>query len=181
MDQCPHPTLPNAGYGCEAAVALLLQLGADTSAAADRSGMAALHRAAARNHTGVLRLMLQAGAGSWQRSAAGQTPLMYACQFGHQAVAQLLLEHLQNKEQDPQQPPSSGGTDAAGGDASSQPLSSLQRHLALHDAAGMAALHLAAQWGMAEVAVLLLQAGAGDHLRRVGAGLVVVTLVVVVV
>ena len=137
-------------------VALLLQLGADTSAAADRSGMAALHRAAARNHVGVLRLLLQAGADCWQSSAAGQNPLMYASQFGHEEAAQLLLEHLQQQQRQQQQQQPSGS------DEEGQPPSSLQQHLALCDAAGMASLHLTAQWGMEDVAVLLLQASAGE-------------------
>lgn len=70
----------------------LLELGADRGAAADASGMVALHRAAARNHAGVLRPLLGAGADPWQRSAVGQTPLMHASQF--EAAVGVLLAHL---------------------------------------------------------------------------------------
>lgn len=133
----------------------LLNLGADPSAAGDRSGMAALARAAARNHAGALRLLLAAGADPCQRSAAGQTPLMYAAQFGHGQAVALLLQHL-----------------ARGNPAASAGGSGVERHLALCDGAGLSALHLAAQWGMPGVAQQLLQAGAGEGAAagRQGAG-----------
>ena len=179
-----------AGYGKEAAVELLLRLGADPSAASDRSGMAALARAAARSHAGALRLLLAAGADPWQRSAAGQTPLMYASQFGHSQALELLLQHLASGEQPGESggdvPAGQGSTSTSGGDVpagqgststsgggggGSGGSSSLRRHLALCDGAGLSALHLAAQWGMAGVARQLLQAGAGGRrLGRRGAG-----------
>lgn len=149
--QCCLSTLPrSAGYGREAAAALLLQLGADPSAAGDRSGMAALHRASARNHAATLSVLLAAGADCWQRSAAGQTPLHYASQFGHEPAVRLLLAHLAAAE-----------SGAGGGGAGSGTERTVRVHLALCDAAGLSALHLAAQWGMAGVAQLLLEAGAG--------------------
>lgn len=158
------PTCLPAGYGREAAVQRLLQLGGDPSAAGDRSGMAALHRAAARNHAGTLGMLLAAGADCCQRSAAGQTPLHYASQFGHEPAVRLLLEHLAATEQ--QAGIASGGSGAV--NSCSAPARTLAVHLALADAAGLAPLHLAAQWGMAGVAELLLEAGAG----AVGVGVV---------
>lgn len=116
--------------------------------------MAALHRAAARNHTGVLRLLLAGGADCWQRSAVGQAPLHYAAQFGHEAAVGLLLEHLEST--------AAGST--SGGDRG-RAGRTLQAQLALTDAAGLTPLHLAAQWGMAGVAAQLLQAGAGERAR----------------
>ena len=150
-----------AGYGKEAAAALLLELGADPAAAADRSGMSAVHRAAARCHLPVLRQLLASphgGGGAtcccWQRSAAGQTPLMYASQFGHEPAVVLLLEHLAATEIEQPNAQHQQEQEGAG--------SSLREHLALCDAAGLTALHLAAQWGMAGVAAMLLAAGAGE-------------------
>lgn len=132
---------------------LLLQLGADPSAAADRSGMAALHRAAARNHVATLRLLLGAGADCWQRSAVGQTPLMYSSQFGHGTCVALLLQHLAAAGA------VGGATSSDGGGSGAS--SSVQRHLTLVDAAGLTALHLTAQWGVPAIADALMQAGAG--------------------
>lgn len=151
-----HPP-GRTGYGKDAAVELLLRLGADPSAAADRSGMAALARAAARNHAGVLSLLLTAGADPCQRSAAGQTPLMYAAQFGHGQAVALLLQHLADGD-----PAASQGGSGIG----------VQRHLAVCDGAGLSALHVAAQWGMPAVAEQLLQADAGEGAagERQGAG-----------
>jgi ankyrin repeat protein len=167
----------SAGYGKEAAAVLLLELGADPAAAADRSGMSAVHRAAARCHIPVLRLLLASphsgGGGAacccWQRSAAGQTPLMYASQFGHEPAAVLMLEHL-----------AAAAAAAAAGVAAQEDAqnqqeqgagSSLRQHLALRDAAGLTALHLAAQWGMAGVAEMLLAAGAGELCSAAAAAL----------
>lgn len=212
-----------AGYGREAVVALLLQLGADPSAAADASGAAALHRAAARNHGGTIRLLLAAGADPWQLTTpsgaaramavnstavgaasgvcsagcgggsgagrapsapasgvGGQTPLMLAAQFGHESAVQLLLGLPYTTGTGTSARGSSSG---AGGDGSNRHAaasgcttsngkgvagtgsagegSKLHCHLATHDSAGLTALHLAAQWGMAAVAELLLTAGAG--------------------
>ena len=135
---------------------LLLQLGADPAAAGDRSGMAALHRAAARNRASVLRALLAAGADCWQRSAAGQTPLMYASQFGHEPAVELLLHHLAAAEQQ-----RGGGGGGSAAEQGAGPPRSLHRHLALCDLEGLSALHLAARWGMAGAAQLLLAAGAG--------------------
>lgn len=158
---CFASTNPPTGYGREAAVKLLLQLGAGTSAAADRSGMAALHRAAARNHAGVVRLLLAGGASACQCSAVGQTPLMYASQFGHEAVVRLLLLHLAAAGQRAEQAQHTDVPDGGGGGDGSSGEGSLRQHLALCDAAGLSALHLTAQWGMAAVAEQLLEAGAG--------------------
>ena len=156
------PCLPNPlGYGKEAAVQALLELGADPAAAADASATAALHRASARAHLGVLRHLLAAGADAGQRSAAGQTPLMYASQFGHEGAVAMLLEHLAGQGPTEEQQPLQQQQRRP------QPTSadSLRRHLALCDAAGLTALHLAAQWGMAGVAEQLLAAGAGGCSR----------------
>lgn len=173
---------------------LLVELGADVGAAADASGMAALHRAAARSHAGVLRRLLAVGADPWQRSAAGQAPLMYASQFGHEEAVAALLQHLEGcnapgagaahepalgaSEADMEQgrlqagqaagAAGSAGTAAAGAPAGAAAGeggasgSALARHLALTDGAGLTALHLAAQWGMAGVAEQLLAAGLGE-------------------
>ncbi|KAI3426847.1 hypothetical protein D9Q98_006793 [Chlorella vulgaris] len=214
-----------AGYGREAVVALLLQLGADPSAAADASGAAALHRAAARNHGGTMRLLLAAGADPWQLTTpsgaaraiavnstavgaasgtcsagcgggsgagrassapasgvGGQTPLMLAAQFGHESAAQLLLGLPYTAGTGTS---ASGSSSGAGGDGSNRHAaasgcttsngkgvagtgsagegSKLHCHLATHDSAGLTALHLAAQWGMAAVAELLLTAGADPN------------------
>ena len=155
---------------------LLLELGADPAGAADRSGMSAVHRAAARCHIPVLRLLLASphsgGGGAacccWQRSAAGQTPLMYASQFGHEPAAVLMLEHLAAAA-------AAAAGVAAQEDAQNQQEqgagSSLRQHLALRDAAGLTALHLAAQWGMAGVAEMLLAAGAGELCSAAAAAL----------
>lgn len=180
---------------------LLVELGADLGAADDASGMAALHRAAARGHAGVLRCLLGAGADTWQRSAAGQTPLMYASQFGHEEAVGALLRHLACSGGDElplaassqHQEPAAGagaeqqeqralgqagraaasaaviagaaaagvGSGAAGGPPGGS-CATLAAHLAMTDASGLSALHLAAQWGMEGVAQQLLAAGAGE-------------------
>lgn len=128
--------------------------------------MAALHRAAARNHVGALSALLAAGADCWQRSAAGQTPLHYASQFGHEPAVQLLLDHLAAAEQGAS---AAGSGDSAAARSSTAAARTLRGHLALCDVAGLSALHLAAQWGMAGVAQLLLDAGTGVLYVRGGA------------
>ncbi|GAB4818661.1 hypothetical protein N2152v2_005707 [Parachlorella kessleri] len=80
------------GYGKATVVDVLLGAGADTRLARDKARMAPLHRAAARGHAPVVALLLQHGADPRQGSGAGQTPLMYAAQFGHAAALRLLLE-----------------------------------------------------------------------------------------
>jgi ankyrin repeat protein len=192
-------------------VVLLLRLGADPRAAADAGGTPPLHRAAARGHAAVMRLLLAAGADPWQRvsprctedgaphgedgqparskggggggggRAAGQTPLMLAAQFGHLEALHLLLARLRWADTDALDKGlhgsgGGGGSSDAGSSGSSGGASgpeqaapdgggggaSLAAHLTLCDAAGLSALHLAAQWGMAEAAEALLAARAGE-------------------
>ena len=102
--------------------------------------MAPLHRAAARGHTAVIERLLAAGADPRQRSAAGQTAPMYAAQFGHRGALAALLDPRWHVQQ--------GAAD--GGRAA------LRAYVALCDSAGMSALHLAAQWGMADAAADLV-------------------------
>jgi ankyrin repeat protein len=92
---------------------------------------------------------------------------MYASQFGHEPAVVLLLEHLaegaagvaeQEDAQHQQEQEQGAG-------------SSLWQHLAIRDAAGLTALHLAAQWGMAGVAEMLLAAGAGELCTAAAAAL----------
>ena len=75
-----------AGGGHEAVAQLLLQHGADVTAA-ENDGSTALMCAAQGGHEAVAQLLLQH---CWRQHG---TALMCAAGGGHEAVAQLLLQH----------------------------------------------------------------------------------------
>jgi len=123
-----------AGYGRVEAVKQLLAGGADPKIADDAAGMAPLHRAAARGHTEIVTQLLLCGGDQLQVSKQGdQTPLHYAAQFGHVGSVIALLQGIHHS-------------------------CGVEKVLRTTDAQGYTALHAAAQWGMADVADILLNA-----------------------
>jgi ankyrin repeat protein/predicted RNA methylase len=119
-----------AGYGKTRVVEILLLHGADPNVKDHSKGMNALHRASARGHADIIRLLLGSAAEVEARSLCGQTALHYAAQFGHLVSLQVLFESV-----------TANIVDAV-------------------DKSGKSPLHLACQWGMHECALYLLENGA---------------------
>jgi ankyrin repeat protein len=72
-----------SGIGSEGVVAAL--------EGSDVMGRTSLHFAVAFGHTGVLKILVGAGASPSRRDTQGQTPLHLACMYGHAAIAEELL------------------------------------------------------------------------------------------
>ncbi len=83
-----------AFFGQAEAVEVLLARGASVGARSRKPlENTALNAAAAGNHLGVCRILLDAGADPNARQAGGYVPLHAAAQNGNAALAGLLLEH----------------------------------------------------------------------------------------
>jgi ankyrin repeat protein len=93
-----------------------------------------LHYAAGKNHTGVVRLLLQHGADRAAKDRTGATPLHRAAAHGFAGAVRLLL---------------GDGAEVAG---ASSPL----LLLSIADAAGNTAAHVAAEAGLVEVVAQML-------------------------
>ena len=88
-----------AFFGHEAVVALLLQRGADPDPEARNAlRVRPLHSAAAGNHTGIARLLLEHGADANARQAGGFTALHAAAQNGNDELYALLVERGADQE-----------------------------------------------------------------------------------
>jgi ankyrin repeat protein len=80
-------------FGGAAAVAALLEAGADPDADAVNPPVRPLHSAAAVQNADAIRLLLEAGADPNAKEAAGFTPLHAAAQHDDEASAALLLRY----------------------------------------------------------------------------------------
>lgn len=151
----PEASRPQPGIACAASTKL---------SPPSPGAMAPLHRAAARGHAPIVTTLLDHGASPLLRSAVGQTPLMYASQFGHrQAVAALLCHSCWRRAGGALQQGQAGAGRRQEGGSSREAAAgreggsrnevrgahtALRAYVAEADAAGLTALHLAAQWGM---------------------------------
>jgi len=89
---CINRLLPRTcGFGDLDIARLLLDVGADTSAAGG-DGWTPLHGASGGWHEAVARLLVEAGADASATNRNGRTPLHWASGGGHEAVARLLVE-----------------------------------------------------------------------------------------
>jgi ankyrin repeat protein len=105
--------------------------------AKDRHGMTALHLAVEFNRTEMVNLLLSAGASTVSKTVNDETPLMLAVVKGYMSVAEVLLKHTAGQ-----------GLEA-------------------EDSTGRTALHWAAKRNRAEMATLLIAAGANTVSKTV--------------
>lgn len=85
------PLMASAHEGHLGFVRVLLNRGADLSAAAD-GGLTALHFSAQGGHVAVTTLLIEVGARLRAATSSGHTPLHFAAQRGRLEVVQVLLE-----------------------------------------------------------------------------------------
>ncbi|MCB1560029.1 MAG: ankyrin repeat domain-containing protein [Xanthomonadales bacterium] len=141
------------------AVMTLLANGADPRDA-DSEGNTPLHHAARSSDPGVAALLLDGGADVDASNGSGLTPLGMACSCSNWRLARFLLENAASASPDGCHPPLLA---AASGDDDPTGVRLLLRHKAGVNATGRfgrTALHAAALSGNADVAAMLIEAGA---------------------
>jgi len=158
------PLAKAAWNGHEDVVALLIAYGADVH----RDG--ALSRAAQRNHLGIARRLLAAGANPnlcslWYVGVEGETALGAACRHGHAGMVELLINGgavISNKpsEWHPLLAAATGGDVDVG-----KLLVYAGARIDAQDREGRTALHVAAGHGHVEMVAWLLENGANMDAR----------------
>lgn len=140
-----------ASAGHSNTIQLLLEHEADAKVARD-DGVSAVQTAAVGGHVDAVRVLLQAGASATSATKDQVTPLMNAAEGGNVEVVRLLLDQLQQEH--------------ANLEDEEQKRQAITKALDDVSATGLTAIILAAAHGHAEVARLLIDAGAHASQRE---------------